>query len=45
MVNLWRYQRISESKGSIVITMDADLQDDPNEIIPLYNMVKNGVLI
>ena len=31
----------SESKGSIVITMDADLQDDPNEIIPLYNMVKN----
>ena len=31
----------SESKGSIVITMDADLQDDPNEIIPLYNMVQN----
>ena len=31
----------SNAKGSVVITMDADLQDDPNEIIPLYNMVKN----
>ena len=31
----------SNAKGSIVITMDADLQDDPNEIIPLYNMVQN----
>ncbi len=31
----------SNAKGSVVITMDADLQDDPNEIIPLYNMVQN----
>ena len=31
----------SYAKGSVVITMDADLQDDPNEIIPLYNMVQN----
>ena len=30
-----------KSKGAVVITMDADLQDDPNEIIPLYNMVKD----
>ena len=30
-----------QAKGSVVITMDADLQDDPNEIIPLYNMVQN----
>ena len=29
------------AKGSVVITMDADLQDDPNEIIPLYDMVQN----
>ena len=27
------------AKGKIVITMDADLQDDPKEIIPLYNMI------
>ena len=31
----------SNAKGSVVITMDADLQDDPNEIIPLYDMVQN----
>ncbi len=30
-----------KSKGKVVITMDADLQDDPNEIVPLYNMIKN----
>ena len=30
-----------KSKGAVVITMDADLQDDPNEIVPLYNMIKN----
>ena len=29
------------AKGEVVITMDADLQDDPNEIIPLYKMIKN----
>ena len=29
------------SQGDVVITMDADLQDDPNEIIPLYKMIKN----
>ena len=29
----------SSAKGNIVITMDADLQDDPNEIIPLYNLI------
>ena len=27
------------AKGKIVITMDADLQDDPKEIIPLYKMI------
>ena len=25
--------------GNIVITMDADLQDDPNEIYPMYEMI------
>lgn len=29
----------SNAKGNIIITMDADLQDDPNEIIPLYNLI------
>ena len=28
------------SKGDVVITMDADLQDDPNEIPELYHLVK-----
>ena len=28
-----------KSKGEIVITMDADLQDDPNEILALYKMI------
>ena len=27
------------AKGKIVITMDADLQDDPKEITPLYKMI------
>lgn len=27
-------------KGDVVITMDADLQDSPDEIAPLYKMVK-----
>ena len=26
-------------QGRVVITMDADLQDSPDEIIPLYNMI------
>ncbi len=29
------------AKGSVVVTMDADLQDDPNEIIQLYRILKN----
>lgn len=29
------------AKGNVVITMDADLQDDPNEILALYNMIEN----
>lgn len=29
-------------KGSIVITMDADLQDDPNEIPELINVINSG---
>ena len=27
------------SSGKVVITMDADLQDDPKEIMPLYKMI------
>jgi len=27
--------------GKVVVTMDADLQDDPNEIPELYNMIMN----
>ena len=28
-----------KASGNIVVTMDADLQDDPNEIYPLYEMI------
>ncbi|GAA4817426.1 glycosyltransferase family 2 protein [Litoribaculum gwangyangense] len=30
-----------KAKGDVVITMDADLQDNPDEIPELYNMIKN----
>tara|TARA_R110002049_G_scaffold3795_3_gene27533 strand:+ start:66465 stop:67415 length:951 start_codon:yes stop_codon:yes gene_type:complete len=30
-----------KSQGDVVITMDADLQDNPDEIPELYNMIKN----
>ena len=28
--------------GNIVITMDADLQDDPKEIIPMINKIEEA---
>ena len=28
-----------KASGNVVVTMDADLQDDPNEIYPLYQMI------
>lgn len=31
-----------QAKGDVVITMDADLQDSPNEIPELYNMITQG---
>lgn len=31
----------AKAKGDVVITMDADLQDNPEEIPELYNMVSN----
>jgi glycosyltransferase involved in cell wall biosynthesis len=31
-----------ESEGSVVITMDADLQDSPDEIPKLYRMIREG---
>lgn len=31
-----------EARGQYVVTMDADLQDDPNEIPALIQMLKNG---
>ncbi|MBS1651858.1 MAG: glycosyltransferase family 2 protein [Bacteroidetes bacterium] len=31
----------AEAKGDVVITMDADLQDSPDEIPELYNMITN----
>lgn len=34
------YCGFEQALGDVVITMDADLQDDPSEIIPLYKMVK-----
>jgi len=30
-----------KAKGDVIITMDADLQDNPNEIPELYNMIVN----
>ena len=30
-----------EAKGEVVITMDADLQDNPEEIPELYHLIKN----
>jgi len=30
------------AKGDVIITMDADLQDSPDEIPELYSMIKNG---
>ena len=29
-------------QGNYVLTMDADLQDDPSEILPLYTMIKEN---
>ena len=31
-----------EAQGDVVITMDADLQDSPDEIPELFNTIKNG---
>lgn len=31
------------AKGEVVITMDADLQDSPDEIPDLYHMIKSGL--
>ena len=33
---------MSYASGEAIITMDADLQDDPMEIEPLYNMILNN---
>ena len=30
-----------DAKGDVIITLDADLQDDPNEILSLYELMKN----
>ena len=34
------YHGFAKAKGDVVITMDADLQDSPDEIPDLYNMIK-----
>lgn len=36
------YVGFEEAKGDVVITMDADLQDSPEEIPELYSMIKEG---
>lgn len=33
-------QGFEMADGDVIITMDADLQDSPEEIVPLYNMIK-----
>ena len=35
------YHGFSAAQGDVVITMDADLQDSPDEIPSLYSMIKN----
>lgn len=35
------YHGFKEAQGDVVITMDADLQDSPDEIPELYNMIIN----
>ena len=35
------YCGFKAAKGDVVITMDADLQDSPDEIPELYSMIKN----
>ncbi len=35
------YSGFKLAEGDVVITMDADLQDSPDEIPELYNMIKN----
>lgn len=32
----------AKAQGDVIITMDADLQDSPDEIPELYNMITNG---
>lgn len=34
------YCGFEAAEGAVIITMDADLQDDPNEIPALYNMIR-----
>ncbi len=36
------YSGFEAAQGDVVITMDADLQDDPDEIPELYKMIKEG---
>lgn len=36
------YVGFEAAQGDVVITMDADLQDSPDEIPELYNMIKSG---
>ena len=36
------YCGFKEAQGDVVITMDADLQDSPDEIPELYRMIKEG---
>ena len=38
--SLVAHPRIKEAQGDVVITMDADLQDSPDEIPELYRMIK-----
>lgn len=36
------YEGFKDARGRVVITMDADLQDSPDEIPELYNMIVEG---
>jgi glycosyltransferase involved in cell wall biosynthesis len=45
LVNHRLYAGFAKAKGRVIITMDADLQDSPEEIPGLYNMITSQNLI
>jgi glycosyltransferase involved in cell wall biosynthesis len=45
LVNHRLYAGFAKAQGEVIITMDADLQDSPEEIPGLYDMITSQTLI